>query len=286
MVVVLHDPVVGVVAHGVVTLVHHQQRELLHGQVAPAQRQQEHVVDEEEDGGGGELGRPARRRPVVHAVRAAVAVRGGGRVGRHTALPAGGEAGGGAAHSRLLLQQRHVIHQEHGLGGLLHSSELRIQSTVLGAQNTENSTESSEYQVQCSELRIQSTVPRAQSSKLMRQTVAKPKLMGYRSRAWPDLHAGLQLLPQVLHHHDGDEGLAAAGAQVHDDVLLLGLLQQLHLVGPRRHLPRPPLLPRGTPPFSPILCYVIHPPFSLSAIYEHSDTSRNLEHLYSAQIEK
>ena len=40
-----------------------------------------------------------------------------------------------------------------------------------------------------------------------------------------------QPLSQVLDQHDSDESLATPCAQVHDDVLPLGLLQQLHLVG-------------------------------------------------------
>ena len=44
-----------------------------------------------------------------------------------------------------------------------------------------------------------------------------------------DLLLQCQLITQVFDQHDSDEGLAAASPQVHDDVLHLGLLQELHL---------------------------------------------------------
>ena len=63
----------------------------------------------------------------------------------------------------------------------------------------------------------------------------KSPLLGHQSNT-ADEEDGLlgtlhQLAPHLLDQHHGDEGLAAAGAEVDDGVALQGLVQQLHLVG-------------------------------------------------------
>ena len=48
-------------------------------------------------------------------------------------------------------------------------------------------------------------------------------------KAYKDRNEGRHIRTTNLDEKDGNVGLAGAGAQVHDDVVILGLLQQLQL---------------------------------------------------------